>query len=220
MPGVGDLVGLALSSYFLLEAKRLGAPAELLTRMAANVAVDAGVGVVPLLGDVFDVFFKANRRNVALLREHITDLRSRHAKVVNPEKVWSFVVRNLVLIVAAFLLGLWSLFAWGVYALLGYAGGFAARNADLIPLPPELTFWVADLLSGAGGVVVWIVWLIGAGVIALVAFVGLAFTGRRGGQGPRGHGDRRYAPQRQVGLSDVRSVDDLVKGVLGRDPRR
>ena len=130
-------------------------------------------------------------------------------------------MRNLVLIVAAFLLGLWSLFAWGVYALLGYAGGFAAGNADLIPLPPELTFWVAELLSGAGGVVVWIVWLIGVALIALVAFAGLALTGRKGGPDRRdGGGDDRLAPARQVGLSDVRSVDDLVKGVLGRDSRR
>src|SRR5688500_10988907 len=42
VPGVGDVVGLAMSGYFLLEAGRLGAPAGLLTRMAANVAVDAG----------------------------------------------------------------------------------------------------------------------------------------------------------------------------------
>ena len=79
-------MGLGLSGYFLLEARRLGAPASLLTRMAANVAADAAVGTVPLLGDVFDVFFKANRRNFALLREHITDLRSRNAKIVNPRK--------------------------------------------------------------------------------------------------------------------------------------
>jgi hypothetical protein len=129
-------------------------------------------------------------------------------------------VRKLVLIVAALLIGVWSLFAWGVYAVLGYAGGFAAANAEFMPLPPELTFWIAGLLSGAGGAVVWIVWLIGAVLIALAAFAGLALTGRRGGQSQSGGGDRRFAPGRQVGLYDVRSVDDLVRGVLKRDPQR
>jgi hypothetical protein len=129
-------------------------------------------------------------------------------------------VRKLILIVAAFLIGLWSLFAWGAYAVVGYAGAFAAESAYFIPLPPELTLWFAGLLSGAGGVVVWIVWLIGAVLIALVAFAGLALTGRRGGQSQSGGGDRRFAPGRQVGLSDVRSVDDLVRGVLKRDPQR
>jgi hypothetical protein len=134
-------------------------------------------------------------------------------------------VRNLILIVAAFLLGLWSLIAWGVYVLLGYAGGLAAGNVEIIPLPPELTFWIADLLSGAGGVVVWIIWLIGGALIALVALAALFLAGRLGGrqteqvQASHGSGDR-FTSSRQVGLSDVRSVDDLVKGVLGRDTRR
>jgi hypothetical protein len=83
VPGIGDAIGLALSGYLILEARRLGAPPELLTRMAANVAVDAAVGAIPFLGDAFDVFFKANKRNMAHLRNHIADLRSRHARVVS-----------------------------------------------------------------------------------------------------------------------------------------
>jgi hypothetical protein len=83
VPGVGDAIGLALSGYLILEARRLGAPPELLTRMAANVAIDAAFGAVPVLGDVFDVFYKANKRNMAHLRSHIADLRSRHARIVS-----------------------------------------------------------------------------------------------------------------------------------------
>jgi hypothetical protein len=86
IPGVGDLVGLALSGYFLLEAQRLGAPAPVLSRMAMNLAVDAGIGAVPVIGDAFDVFFKANRRNAALLREHVSTLRGRNPKVINPKR--------------------------------------------------------------------------------------------------------------------------------------
>jgi hypothetical protein len=51
------------------EARQLGAPAHLILRMLTNVAVDGFVGAVPLVGDAFDVLWRANRRNVRLLRE-------------------------------------------------------------------------------------------------------------------------------------------------------
>ena len=84
VPVVGDLVGMGLSGYLLLEARRLGAPASILTRMAGNVALDTVVGAVPLAGSVFDVFFKANKRNVAILREYLSELRSRYPRELNP----------------------------------------------------------------------------------------------------------------------------------------
>lgn len=70
IPGIGDTAGLLLSSYILYEAKNLGAPASLLVRMAANIGIDALVGTIPLLGDLFDVVWKANNKNLALLHEH------------------------------------------------------------------------------------------------------------------------------------------------------
>jgi hypothetical protein len=70
VPGVGDVIASALSCYLLYEASRLGVPRLLLARMAANVALEGLVGAVPVAGDAFDVFFRANRRNVALLRRH------------------------------------------------------------------------------------------------------------------------------------------------------
>jgi hypothetical protein len=69
-PGVGDAAASALSLYLLYEASRLGVPRLLLTRMLMNVVIEGTVGAIPLAGDAFDVFFRANRRNVALLREH------------------------------------------------------------------------------------------------------------------------------------------------------
>jgi hypothetical protein len=56
----------------MMEAKRLGASKFLLTRMAMNVGIDWLVGSIPLLGDIFDVGFKANRRNIKLLRDTLT----------------------------------------------------------------------------------------------------------------------------------------------------
>lgn len=73
VPGVGDALGLGLSSYVILQAIGLGARRATVTRMAANVAIDAVVGAIPVLGTAFDVWFKANDRNVALLERHGVD---------------------------------------------------------------------------------------------------------------------------------------------------
>ncbi len=71
VPLVGDVAGMVISSFIVYEARRLGAPRWLIGRMALNVAFDGVVGAVPLAGDIFDAAFKANRRNVRLLRRHL-----------------------------------------------------------------------------------------------------------------------------------------------------
>lgn len=68
VPVIGDVAGMVISSYVVYEAKRLGAPRWLVARMGLNVAFDGLIGAVPIAGDIFDAAFKANRRNVALLR--------------------------------------------------------------------------------------------------------------------------------------------------------
>lgn len=73
VPGVGDATGLALSSMVIVQAVRLGARGSTVVRMVLNVALDAVVGSVPILGSVFDFAFKANNRNVALLQRHELD---------------------------------------------------------------------------------------------------------------------------------------------------
>lgn len=76
LPGVGDGAGALVSAYVLLQAARLGAPRSTLLRMAGNVAVEALVGTIPLLGDLFDAAWKANQRNVRLLEAHLADARA------------------------------------------------------------------------------------------------------------------------------------------------
>jgi hypothetical protein len=71
VPGIGDIVSTALSLYIVREARALGAPRLLVARMLANVALDGVVGAVPVAGDLFDVAFRANRRNVGLLLTHL-----------------------------------------------------------------------------------------------------------------------------------------------------
>lgn len=71
IPGIGDLVGAALSGYIILEAARANASTLTLARMLMNVGIDTLVGAVPALGDVFDAAWKANTKNVALLERHL-----------------------------------------------------------------------------------------------------------------------------------------------------
>ena len=71
IPGLGDVAGAALSGYLVLLAARLGAPRVVVLRMVANVALDSVVGSVPLLGDAFDVAWKSNTRNLALLERAV-----------------------------------------------------------------------------------------------------------------------------------------------------
>lgn len=71
LPVVGPLVSKGVSAWLILEAARLGVPRAVLLRMAGNVALDAAIGAVPLLGWTADIFLRANRRNMALLREHL-----------------------------------------------------------------------------------------------------------------------------------------------------
>ncbi len=71
VPGLGDLAGAAMSGYIVLASARLGAPTPVLIRMVANIAVDGVVGSVPLVGDLFDVGWRANMRNTDLLERHL-----------------------------------------------------------------------------------------------------------------------------------------------------
>ena len=67
IPGVGDVAGGATTAYTLLAAHRLGAPKPVLIRMLFNLLVDTIVGSIPVLGDLFDIGYRANRRNVQLV---------------------------------------------------------------------------------------------------------------------------------------------------------
>jgi uncharacterized protein DUF4112 len=69
IPGIGDAITTALSLYIVHEARQLGAPRHVIVRMLANVMIDGFVGAVPLVGDAFDVVWRANRRNMRLLQD-------------------------------------------------------------------------------------------------------------------------------------------------------
>ena len=84
IPGVGDAATGALAAYLALRARQLGLPAGVAVRMAANVGLDLAAGSIPVAGDLFDVAFKANRRNIELLKRELAKGAPAEAKNVTP----------------------------------------------------------------------------------------------------------------------------------------
>ncbi|MFP1677530.1 DUF4112 domain-containing protein [Alloalcanivorax sp. C16-2] len=71
IPGIGDLAGLVLAGYVLVEARRAGASGATQRRMVRNMLIDFLGGLVPVVGDAFDAIYKANTRNTRLLRKEL-----------------------------------------------------------------------------------------------------------------------------------------------------
>lgn len=73
VPVVGDAVSALAGAWVIAEAARFGIPRIVLARMTVNLLVDLGIGAIPLLGDVYDVVFRSNSRNLDLFRRHALD---------------------------------------------------------------------------------------------------------------------------------------------------
>ena len=116
IPGAGDAIGVLLSSYIVREAARAGVPRVVLAHMAWNVAVEGVVGLIPLIGDVFDAAWKANARNVALLEAHLE--HPTRAKRASGLFLAGLIAGLLLLIAAAG--------AAGYFLVRALAGAFAA----------------------------------------------------------------------------------------------
>ena len=100
LPGVGDLIGTLLGSSLVASAVRRRLPVAVIARMVANLAIDAAVGAVPLLGDVFDFGFRANRKNLTLLTER-ADTRKATAKD------WAYLLGALALLITVLVAVVW-----------------------------------------------------------------------------------------------------------------
>ena len=105
IPGVGDMIGGLMSSYILMVAAQEGVPASVLTRMLGNIALDSVVGVVPVLGDLFDVGMKANRRNVELLERYLATPSKTNA--ASRGIVAVVILAAIMLIVGVIAAGVW-----------------------------------------------------------------------------------------------------------------
>lgn len=108
VPGLGDAAGGLLGAYGILAAYQLGAPPAVLLRLLLNLGIDLVLGAVPLLGDIFDVVWKGNLRNVALLDRWLA----------RPEQTR----RRSTLLFGAILLTLFLLLLAACYAAFRLAG--------------------------------------------------------------------------------------------------
>ncbi|MEM1262779.1 MAG: DUF4112 domain-containing protein [Pseudomonadota bacterium] len=115
IPVVGDAAGALLSLGIVAGAYRLGVPWRVLVPMLGNVAIETIVGAIPLVGDLFDIGYKANRRNVQRLIDHVERRSNR------PTREWSTLGIIVVAILAtAFVAGLVfvALLIWSVVTAL------------------------------------------------------------------------------------------------------
>ncbi|HKH61671.1 MAG TPA: DUF4112 domain-containing protein [Flavitalea sp.] len=108
IPGAGDISTFAVSAYLLTIMARNGASGYVMARMVLNVVIDAVVGMIPILGDLFDIAFKANMRNLKLMKEHYVEGRHKGGawKILVP------VLLLLLIVVGGVIWGGYKLFAW------------------------------------------------------------------------------------------------------------
>ena len=105
IPGIGDIVGGVMSSYILLVAVQEGAPTSVLIRMLGNITLDSVVGVVPVLGDLFDFGVKSNRRNVDLLERYLG--APKQTKAASRGVVALILLALVLLVVGVVAAGVW-----------------------------------------------------------------------------------------------------------------
>jgi len=112
VPGFGDLVSAGLGLYVVWRASRMGLPRIVVARMLVNSAIDLVVGAIPFAGDAFDLWFKANTRNLDLARRWLEQ----------PQRSTRDEWLGLLLIVAI-LAGMVAFVFWAVIAVIGWLIG-------------------------------------------------------------------------------------------------
>jgi hypothetical protein len=116
LPGGGDTITGALSAYIVVEAARMGVPRPILGQMIGNILLDSLVGLVPVLGDVFDVGWKSNVKNIALLEEYLKLDKTTH-------KVDRLFLFGLIVLLTSIVIG-FGLIAVSVWQWLWQQFGF------------------------------------------------------------------------------------------------
>src|SRR4051812_47613115 len=100
LPGVGDTASALASVYILRAASEFSVPRMTLARMTLNIVIDLVAGAVPILGDMFDVYWKANRKNVELLRRHLKANPTVQKKLTRSD---GFFVAGMIAVIALIL---------------------------------------------------------------------------------------------------------------------
>jgi hypothetical protein len=120
IPGLGDTLTSVVSLYILKVASLRGVPRVVLARMALNIAIDYMLGSVPVVGDAFDIYWKANLKNVDLLRRHSLAGPSSARRTTWGD--WLFVA-GLMALLLALLVGCVTIAWWIVASVWHLAAG-------------------------------------------------------------------------------------------------
>lgn len=107
-PVVGDLTSFAISGGLILYMMRFGVSRKVIVLMLLNIFLDATLGSIPIIGHVFDFYYKANTRNINLLRKHYQEGK------YQGRGTWIIVVVSFILLAMIFLMlwGLWKFMEW------------------------------------------------------------------------------------------------------------
>ena len=97
LPGGGDTITGGIAAYIVVEAARMGVPREILGKMVTNILIDSFAGTVPVVGDLFDLGWKANVKNIELLEKHLD--------VTESNKSDTLFIVGLVLLLSLIVLG-------------------------------------------------------------------------------------------------------------------
>lgn len=114
IPGAGDIASFGISSVLVLTMVRYGASGRVILQMLWNIILDTTVGAIPILGDIFDLYYKSNRRNFELLKKHYGD------GAYQGNGVWIVIMVLIVLVVlfigVIFLVGKIVAWSWTYFA--------------------------------------------------------------------------------------------------------
>lgn len=108
IPGIGDFLSLSISGGFLALAAKHGASRKLLILMSLNVLLDAIIGTIPIIGQIFDFFYKANNRNARLLQKYYQQGKYRGSG----KGVIALIIISVLVIAALFIFLMWKLIEW------------------------------------------------------------------------------------------------------------
>lgn len=123
LPGVGDTASALASIYILQAADKFGVSRITLARMTLNIIVDLLVGAIPFVGDLFDVYWKANRQNVELLRRHLQANPTSERKLRRSDSLF---VAAMIAAIGAILI----VSVTGAYFILSWAFDLLSRPAS------------------------------------------------------------------------------------------
>ena len=104
VPIIGDLIGGILASYIMYSGMKMGAPPQIIARMAVNIAIDFAIGSMPIIGDLFDLVWKANKKNVELIEDATLDDKEE-------QKLNYLIITALILVLLGILLLILTMFS-------------------------------------------------------------------------------------------------------------